>query len=531
MQVKKYSQVAKKLQRSLETAAPPIRFAIKIAILGKSIFGSKFRLIPLAGKADGLISGLLELQSSEYPPVDVSPENYFCEWGTLNTADLDLIVAGSGPGGSITALRAAQSGSRVLVVEKGGILRNDIPHHSAEQMKHHFKFGGQEIVLGNSIVPFAQGQAWGGGSQINSGLYHRLPSNVAEVWMGKVPSFSDSARQKAELLVEDEIKVDLQTKEHLGIYGQSPLRRIGEYLGWDGGVVRRWRKYLPKGGYLHFGMSETYLSKAFDLGVQRLLMHEVIKFQASKSGVEVVIVGKKCQHKVSSKSLCISAGVVGTPEILHRSKIVRLRDFKFGFHAMYREVAKFEEEVNDLTDIDPHQFWNGDNSMKIGAAVGTPSLLKSTLASKKISTSAPLEKLASYYISVPATGNGGILKIGRTYLPFFIQDKKMKSLSLAAVQQLRSAINAVGGNVLGELNASATSVHVFGSLPLGGNKVTDTDGFIIGSWNRVFVRDASILPSPPMVNPQGPLMHLVEVLEAKRLGLTKSDRGMVNESQ
>jgi choline dehydrogenase-like flavoprotein len=250
--------------------------------------------------------------------------------------------------------------------------------------------------------------------------------------------------------------------------------------------------------------------------MQTLLGHKVLKYKLQNGVVKVFVQGKSCSHIISTKRLCLAAGVVGTPEILWRSKAAKAKDFTFSFHAMMREAAVFPKDVNDLHDIDPHQVWSNDSKRKIGAAVGTPQLLASTLATKNVAYDGDLSRIGTYYISTPFRGKSGMIPFGGTLVPYFKLDKAMKRELNECALLLRQSLINVGGSPLGELNSSISTVHVFSSLPLGKTKVLDKTGFVKGSKGRVFVRDSSILPSPPLVNPQGPLMQMVTALEAKR---------------
>ena len=70
-------------------------------------------------------------------------------------------------------------------------------------------------------------------------------------------------------------------------------------------------------------------------------------------------------------------------------------------------------------------------------------------------------------------------------------------------------INVGATNVLGKITTpSISTVHIFGSLPLGSNKLLDNNGFLNNSMHRIRVCDASLLPSAPKVNPQGPISVL-----------------------
>jgi len=427
----------------------------------------------------------------------------------------DLCVVGSGPGGAVVAATGVKRGQSVLIIEAGGPVNESVEHHSVAQMMADFENGGQEIAVGPSPVPFAQGRTWGGGSEINSGLYHHLPNSVATRWR-KAAGLSAEQLNVAVLEVEAGMPVHKQPAYSLGCYADSPIEGIRSALGWKGGVIPRWREYKAK-GFTHFGMSSTFLATAIEGGAARVTRHRVTSIMVVAGGVAVRFSGPSCAHELVSKSVSLSAGTVGTPEILWRSKLARPREFSFAFHAMIREVAEYERIVNDLVDIDPHQAWSVDNQFKVGAAVSTPELLAATMAQKGLPYPTHPEHCAAIYISFASDGKNGLFQVGKHLYPYFVPSRAMKSLAEDAGRVLRDGISESSGRALGEPKNGYSTVHVFGSLPLGTSNVVDDNGVVRGTNGRVFVRDASIIPSHPLVNPQGPLMHLVTALENKRV--------------
>lgn len=402
-----------------------------------------------------------------------------------------------------------------LIVEKGKVLGETIPSHSVEQMAEHFRLGGQELVLSWPLITFAQGECWGGGSSVNSGLYHGIPDRVANEWAEHlgIPAQTLHSYQQE---VFTYLKVEKQDPNLLGLYENSPIIKMKVDLGWDGGVIPRWRKYSDSENYSHFGVAETLLNNVLQDNI--LLDHESISLKILDDKVSVKVVGESCCHTLFARKVCISAGVVSTPEILIRSKLAKPKNFTFKFHAMVKEIGKFPTNVNNLIDIDPHQIWSDDLSMKIGAAVGTPELLTAIMESKGITGQSDFSKLCSLYVSIPSFGRNGFIRFGDFIMPYFVPNKAMRKSLKNAQQILRKSIESVGGEVLGDESLSISTVHVFGSIPIGASKLIDSRGFLNGTGNRVFIRDASLLPTHPLVNPQGPLLQMLEALSASHEG-------------
>lgn len=500
----------------LGEASTFVRIGAITALTLRRIFGAGLTKIPVLSKLNGPIMALAAMHNFELPSSTgrgATVQQLACEFDAR--ARWDLVVAGSGPGGAITASKASESGESVLVVEMGTWIDSEVPHHTPEQMRRFFRFGGQEVAISLSPLPFAQGMTVGGGSEINSGLYHRLPESVLPDWLSRLGDIGPIDYEDAAAAVENRLFVQKQERSSLGVYENSPIVEIGSHLGWTGGVVPRWRTYEGT-RFRHHGMSETYLQDAMSHGAKLLVEHKVTSYSLVGDRVRVELTGKSCKHHIDAATLCLSAGTIGTPEILWRSGTAKAKDFSFGFHAMLREAAVFDRDVNDLHDIDPHQTWSKDAKRKIGAAVGTPQLLASTLATKNVDYDGEFSRVGTYYISTPFIGKSGMIPLGANLVPYFSVDAKMKEELHQCALILRNSLIEVGGQPLGALNSSISTVHIFSSLPLGQNHVLDRYANVLNSDGRVFVRDASILPSAPLVNPQGPLMHLVTMLEAKR---------------
>ena len=52
-------------------------------------------------------------------------------------------------------------------------------------MINKYKNGGLTLTFGNTKVNYVEGKCVGGGSEVNSGLYHRLPNEILDNWEKK----------------------------------------------------------------------------------------------------------------------------------------------------------------------------------------------------------------------------------------------------------------------------------------------------------------------------------------------------------
>ncbi|MEZ5215495.1 MAG: GMC family oxidoreductase N-terminal domain-containing protein [Ilumatobacteraceae bacterium] len=99
------------------------------------------------------------------------------------TLDCELLVIGSGAGGAPTAALAAEAGVDVLVVEEGSwVEQGSLVPFSLAQMDAQYRSGGVTVALGLPSIAYTEGTVRGGGTEVNSGLYRRPPTEVLDRW-------------------------------------------------------------------------------------------------------------------------------------------------------------------------------------------------------------------------------------------------------------------------------------------------------------------------------------------------------------
>ena len=105
----------------------------------------------------------------------------FADYGPREQWTADVVVIGSGAGGSAVACALAEQGMDVLVVEEGGHWNpSDFKQDSGWAYRNLYAGRGARSAFGNCIMPIPGGRGVGGSTLINSAICFRTPDRVLE---------------------------------------------------------------------------------------------------------------------------------------------------------------------------------------------------------------------------------------------------------------------------------------------------------------------------------------------------------------
>jgi choline dehydrogenase-like flavoprotein len=459
----------------------------------------------------------------------------------------DAVVVGSGPGGAVTARGLAAAGLDVLVLEDGGdVALGEVEPYSLEQMRRQYRGGGLTAALGSPSVAYTEGRGVGGGSEVNSALYHRPPPSLLDEWSTAldIDDLSATALARWHDHVERELGVSRWPGEQLPA-ASAALKRGAEALGWSGLEVPRWIRYSASasadGGVVarRQTMRETYLPAARDLGVTVEPDSRVLRIRRSAdraTGVDVLRSGHLEQVRADHVFVC--AGAVQTPALLQRSGWTRNVGTGLSVHPTLKVVAEYDYPVNDIGDLPAYQVKEFGSWLTLGGSASRPSLIALALAENWREFGQYVDRWqrqAVYYAAIQAVGTGRVravpgfdeplvtmrltrtdgerLRSGLARLVHVLRASGASRLypSLAGAPVItdhRSALAAVDGFAL--RRASLMTVHLTGTVPLGEDRrraAADSYGRV-HSASHLRVNDASMLPWAPGVNPQGVLMAI-----------------------
>ena len=128
----------------------------------------------------------------------------------MTTLDTEVLIIGSGAGGAVTAASLARAGRSVTVVEEGPWVDPDaVEPFSLDEMVLKYRHHGASAALGTPGIAYAEGRCVGGSTEINSGLYHRLPEHLAADWRRDyaIADFDEATLDRYAAEIEETITV------------------------------------------------------------------------------------------------------------------------------------------------------------------------------------------------------------------------------------------------------------------------------------------------------------------------------------
>lgn len=450
----------------------------------------------------------------------------------------DVLVVGSGPGGAITACLLAEAGRDVVLVEEGPHLPLAATRpFSPDEMRRKYRAGGVTAALGQPAIAYAEARCLGGGSEINSGLYHRTPADVLEQWRRDFALVDSTEDDLAPHFAACEADLGVGPLPHAATAASERLRAGAERLGWRAVEVPRWYRYVARPGGAGWdarkqSMTETYLPRAVAAGCRVV------------SGVRVTRLVRTAEHWLVSgasmtfkaRTVFVAAGAIQTPALLRRSGIRRNVGDTLHLHPTVKVVAEFPDGVNDDgAGVPVHQVKEFAPRLSLGGSVSTPPHLALAMSDHPGALVAAVDawrRHAVYYAS-GVGGTGTIRTLPRFDDPlvrYRLDAPALAELGLG-MRRLCECLFAAGAirlypsvrgmaslasdadlarlpAALPRAHASLMTIHAFSSCPMGeapDRCATDSFGRVHGVPG-LHVADASLLCGPPGVNPQGSVM-------------------------
>ena len=421
-------------------------------------------------------------------------------------------------------------------------------------MVQKYRNGGITPALGPASVAYVEGKCVGGGSEINSGLYHRTPPGIRERWQKEfnVEGLDDADIEQHFKACEKDVFVsylpDRAPKASMKLH-QGALK-----LNWQSMEVPRWYKYdkgakLPTDGKRK-SMTRTFIPRFLKAGGTMLPEARITRLR--KSGGNWQITGNHASGarvEIYAESVFSCGGAIQTPALLLRSGIRYNVGKSLQLHPTVKATARFKNIINvPGMGVPVHQVKEFSPALSFGCSISSLPYLELAMTDHpdhmaEVETN--WQRMAIYYGMITSDAIGSIKPI-----PLFKDPLVRYKLSAADMRLLSdglrklcemlfaSGAEAVFPSVRGTEplwtpenlsripgmlpfgKTNLMTIHLFSSCPMGENiqrSATDSFGKVHFQKN-LYISDASLICTAPGVNPQGSVMAYARRNALKFLG-------------
>ncbi len=464
--------------------------------------------------------------------------------GDMTQLDTEVLVIGSGAGGAVTASRLTEAGRRVTVAEEGPWIDPDamVPF-GLDEFATKYRHRGVSAALGLPPVQYAEGCCVGGSTEINSGLWHRLPNEFAEEWQHAydIDEFTPASLDRYAEGIEHELSVSR-------LPGAPPetsaiLERGATKLGWRNVEFPRVFRHDNQGRGVKQTMARTLVPRAVAAGGEVVAGCQVLRLIGDGDRVS----GARARRRrpdgtvedvtFRAEQVFVCGGAIQTPALLQRSGIRHHIGVGLKLHPTIKVAARFPHEVDHDT-VPMHRITEFSPNLTIGGSASRRSHIALALADSALEHTAALadwENVAVYYTAIRSEGSGRILAIPRLRAPlvtYRLTDGDLSRLArglihlgeiLLAAGATELYPSVIGGPLVRRVDelvgwwdaitrsrANVMTVHLTSSVGMGEQRAhTGADSFgRVWGYRNLRINDASLVPDAPGVNPQATIMTI-----------------------
>ena len=283
-----------------------------------------------------------------------------------------------------------------------------------------YRHGGSCAALGRPAIAYAEGRCVGGSTEINSGLYHRLPGELAEEWQRvyRIDEFGADALDHYSDRIEDEFGVSRLPGRAADVVGgawsEAPRSSAGRRSSSPGCSATS-----PSGRAVKQTMARTLLPRAMEAGATVIADCRVSKLL--RSGDRVV--GARCERTrpdgtseqlvIHADHVFVCAGATQTPALLQRSGIRRNIGNGLKMHPTVKIAARFDHPI-DHGDVPMHRVTEFAPGLTIGGSAsrrGHVALALADSGADYADALADWERVAVYYAAIRSEGHGRVLAL------------------------------------------------------------------------------------------------------------------------
>ena len=447
--------------------------------------------------------------------------------------DTEVLVIGSGAGGATTAMVLAEAGRSVLVVEEGPeVAPGSLVPFSLQEMEQAYRHHGSSAALGSPPIAYAEGRCVGGSTEVNSGLWHRLPPALAEEWRVRfgLDDFTPAALDRYAARIEDLVPVS-------ALPGAPPrssalIEEGATKLGWRSVEFPRAFAYDTQGRGTKQSMSRTLLPRARAAGASVMADTAVRKLRVDGGRVVSALCrrrrpdGTVADVEIRADEVVVCGGAVQSPALLQRSGVRRGIGSGLKMHPTIKIAARFPGPV-DHDDVPMHRITEFSPHLAIGGSASRRGHVALALAD--------WENVFVYYAAIRSDLGGRVLAVPGMRSPlvtYRLTDSDLSRLARGLVH-LGEALLAAGAielypsieggavvrrpeelvgwwGAVDRAHTNLMTVHLTSSIRMSSDPAkAGTDGFgKVWDVANLHVNDASLLADAPGVNPQAAIMTI-----------------------
>lgn len=452
----------------------------------------------------------------------------------------EFAIIGAGPGGSISAMLLAEAGRDTMILEEGmNVAPESCEPFTLAEMQLKYRNRGMTTTFGSPRINYAEGSCVGGGSEINSGLYHRTPAHILQHWKN---SYGLVVAEQDLLPYCEANERDLNIS-----YMPTPpppaaakMVQGANALGWTCQEVPRWFDYRPDGQGVRRTMTRSMLPRALAAGARVASACRALRLSRERGLWRIECsTNEGLGRIIRAQQVVLGAGAIRTAQLLRTSRLSRRAGRTLSMHPTIKVAALFPDEVNcEGVGVPTHQVKEFAPKYSFGCSISSPAFLSLAMQDHPEYLRLPdteWRRMAVYYAMITPEGRGGVGPVPGFDAPlvtFRLKDEDLRTLATAlrglcrlllaaGAEMLFPAIRGCGPlttaedldlipAILPRKSTRLMTVHLFSSCPIGENRdvcVADSFGAVFGA-PALHVADASMLPSAPGVNPQGSIMAL-----------------------
>ncbi|WP_257350617.1 dihydrolipoyl dehydrogenase [Pseudalkalibacillus decolorationis] len=343
--------------------------------------------------------------------------------------EVDTLVIGSGPGGYVAAIRAAQMGQKVTIVEKGeigGVCLNVgcIPSKAVINASHRFEHAQHSDDMGITAekvtIDMSKVQEWKAGivKKLTGGVDGLLKANKVEIVKGEA-YFSDT--NTVRITKDEYTSQTYKFKDCILASGSSPIELPS--FKWSDRVISSTGALdlteVPKkmvvigGGYIGIELGSAYANLGTEVtileGGKSILpgfekqMSTLVSRRLKKKGVEIITNAMAKGVEESDKGVTVTAEVKGEEKTFDADYVLVTVGRKPNTEELGLEQIGVKITDKGLIEVDKQGKTSVDGLYAIGDIVPGPALAhKASYEGKVAAEAISGESAVIDYLAIPA---------------------------------------------------------------------------------------------------------------------------------